>query len=631
MIRQMIFLFLGMTLTCKVWSQVAGSYQFNPDPAHLFILQEKNGKWILRGDENPRQEIGLTRLPDGKYQLDGIQPASILQFNHDTMQLGPNGAVKAVRISAATDFPVAKRVSNRKNGFTRADTLRGMLSPLRSCYDVTYYHLTVDIDPVNRMVAGNSLIRFRTMQSFRQLQIDLYENMVIDSIIYRHQTLFYTREFDAVFVTFPHKLPQGAIDEIRVFYHGRPQEPDRSVPMNGGFVWRQDENGKPFIQVICQGSGASLWWPNKDHLSDKADSVLLTVTVPAGLQNISNGRLRRQEAVPGNKTLTEWFVSYPINNYNVNVCIGDFRHFSDVYVRKGDTLTLDYYCLPYHLDRAKALAPKVKPMLAEFEKHFGPYPFPRDGFKLLETLHPMEHQSAVGLGPFIQDTTELSRLLWHEAAHEWWGNNVSCKDVADFWLHEGFATYSEKMMIGSTYGPEAALNALKAERPANREPVIGVRDVNHIFYPLWDVYSKGCRVIHTLRSVMNNDVRFFSILRGIQQQFRYKTVTTYDIVDYISRQSHLDLTAFFNQYLIQTKVPELQVMFQEQAGGLLVRYRWNDVVAGFRMPVKVTLNNGQYAFIHPDGNWKQLLVKGLKQEAFKVDQDNFYVKMKEVK
>lgn len=618
---RMILLFLLMAPIVKAQqSTFTGTYQFNQNPLRLFVIKEEND--TLRFTDDPNLSRVMYPLGNNKYRVGVVKPEAIVEFVPGKMIINQGGKnYDCLKLWNETTFPKAKRVPNRKNGFTRADTLRGKLSPLRSCYDVTYYHLTVEVQPAIRNLTGNSLIRFKTVNDFTELQVDLYENMPIDSIIYKGQPLKYTREYDAVFVQFPAVIPKGSTDEFRVYYHGRPQEPDFAVSMNGGMLWRKDPNGKTFAQIVMQGSGASVWWPNKDHLSDESDSTLISVIIPDDVQNISNGRLRNKTALPGNKTLTEWFVSYPINNYNIVFNIGDYTHFSDTY---GD-LTLDYYCLPSHLDFSRRFfTAKVKPMLEQFEKHFGPYPFPRDGFKLIETLYPMEHQSCVALGGFGQDTADLERLMWHETAHEWWGNNVSMKDFADFWLHEGFATYAEKMMIEYTHGHAAALKALEAEKAMNKEPMIGEYDVNHVHYNLYDVYSKGCRVIHTLRSVLDNDTLFFDVLRGIQKDFACKTVTTHDIEDYISKKTGRDFTAFFDQYLRTIKVPVLAYFISKGQ----LQYKWDNVVPGFKMPVKVMLAEGSYSFIKPTDSWQTIAIK---EKNLKADTENFYVEVKKEK
>jgi len=612
----LIFFFAFQYATARQHDQ-AGTYQFDINPVRIFSIAAEADS--LYFSDNGKVYYNLKWGTDGRYVVDKVKPEARIQFLKGKMIVSQGGTeYSCQKLSDDPAFPHAKSVSNRQNGFTRADSLRGKLTPLRDCYDVKYYHLTADIKPGLRSIDGNVLIRFQVVKNLKELQIDLYENMQIDSIIYDDTSLNYSREYDAVFVKFPELLAAGSTTEFRVFYHGEPQQPDQTVSMNGGVLWRKDAAGKDFAQVVCQGSGASLWWPNKDHLSDEADSTLITIIVPRGLQNISNGRLRRTEELPGNRTLTEWFVSYPINNYNVTFNIGDYKHLSDSF----GALTLDYYFLPEHQEHAKHLFAKVKPMLVQLEKYFGRYPFLKDGFKLIETVYAMEHQSAVALGPFNGDSAELERLMWHEVSHEWWGNNVSMKDFADFWLHEGFAVYTEKLMYNWKSGPETALKSILAEKPANREPMIGEYNVNHVFYDLGDQYAKGCRLIHTIRSVVDNDSLFFSIIKGIQCDFAYQTVTSADIEKYISSKAGIDFSAVFDQYLRTVQIPEFTYYLENRT----LHYKWSNTVKGFNMPVKVQLaSKRKFQMIRPTDQWQRLSLKYISMENLKVDTANFYI------
>lgn len=523
-------------------------------------------------------------------------------------------------------------VSNRQNGFTRADTLRGALTSLRSCYDVTFYHLDAEVNPDSRSIRGSSKIRFKAVTPFDRMQLDLYANMHIGKILYRDQALAFTREYDAVFVRLPVTLPAGSEEEITVFYEGVPQVPDFSIPMKGGVLWDKDDQGNPWIQVVCQGSGASLWWPNKDHLSDEPDSMRIWITIPNGFTEISNGRLQRKTPLGVDKTRYEWLVSYPINNYNATFCIGKYAHFQDVYISGTDTLSLDLYAMPYHLDTAKAMFAQVKPMLACFEKHFGKYPFPRDGFTLLESPYPMEHQSGVCIGKIKPGMrTDHAPIIWHEAAHEWWGNAISCKDIADMWIHEAFATYAEALVVESLFGKKAGVAYLNNQKDGvkNREPVTGVYNVNHIFYDIGDMYSKGSLILNTFRSVLDSDTLWFGLLKGIQQRFRYQTLSSEELIRYICLRTGKDYTWFFDQYLKYTSLPKLEIALKEQGSSLQLKYRWMADAPGFKMPVKVTVAPGRMGFIYPDTNWKTTTLKQMGEDDFEVDEEHFYIEVKE--
>lgn len=520
-----------------------------------------------------------------------------------------------------------QHVSNRQNGFTRADTLRGKLTPLRTCYDVTFYHLDVAVNMDERSIKGNNLIRFKVDQPFRKMQVDLYGNMKIDKIIYKGQLLSYTREFDAVFIDFPEELRPGTQSEIKIYYEGIPKTPDWSIPMNGGVLWDKDSLGNPWVQMVCQGSGASLWWPNKDHQSDEPDSMKIWITVPSEFTEISNGRLTRKTIQNDNQTRYEWSISYPINNYNVTFNIGKYVHYSDVYI-SNDTLTIDYYVMAYNLERSKKMFTQVKPMLESFEKSFGKYPFKRDGFTLVESIYPMEHQSGVCIGKINQENSgDTNPLMWHESAHEWWGNAITSMDVADMWIHEAFATYAEIQVIEHRFGKEAAYNEILGQFDAvkNEEPVIGVYDVNHIYYDIGDMYSKGSLMLHTFRNVLNNDTLWTNLLRDIQKQFRYQTLTSDQLVAYINQRTKTDYTYLFDQYLKFIELPNLELELQEKDKDLIVKYRWQADVKNFRMPVKVTTAADHFSFIYPTPDWKTITLKNLSAQEFEVDEDAFYI------
>lgn len=522
---------------------------------------------------------------------------------------------------------ITKHISNRQNGFTRGDTLRGKLTPLRTCYDVLFYHLDVAVDMEKKSVSGNNLIRFVATQPFRRMQIDLFTEMTINKIVYQDKELPYTREYNAVFIDFPEMIAQGKTLEIKIYYEGIPKTPDWEIPMNGGVLWDKDSLGNPWVQMVCQGLGASVWWPNKDHQSDEPDSMKIWITVPSEFTEVSNGRLLRTTPQAGGRTRYEWYVSYPINTYNVTFNIGKYAHFNDLYV-SDDTLTIDYYVMAYNVDRAKKMFRQVKPMLKTFEKDFGKYPFKRDGFTLVESLYPMEHQSGVCIGKITQQTSgDTSPLLWHESAHEWWGNAITCKDNADMWIHEGFATYAEFLVVEDMLGREEASLALAEQVNAvfGDEPVIGVYDVNHIHYEIGDMYSKASLMLHTFRNILNDDELWFSLLRDIQAHYRYKTLTSDELIAFINQRTKGDYTYFFDQYLRYKDIPTLEVAFEEGENNLKVKYRWMADVTNFRMPVKVTTAPDKFEFIYPTTVWKTMTLKNMSIDAFGVDEENFYI------
>lgn len=582
---------------------------------------------------------------EGTYQLDSASKNSFLyqlgdlkivyEFVSDKngeirkLITSRTGAFECLKIhETPTDSLVSNHISNRKNGFIRRDTLRGMLSPLRDCYNVMFYDLNVTVDPETKSIVGNNTIRFNTLRSFDKFQIDLFANMKIEKILFHNKELSYTREFNAVFVHFPFSLNKGITEEISISYSGKPQIPEAST-LSGGFFWLQDKNGKPWVQSVCQGSGASLWWPCKDHLSDKPDSMKISITVPKGLMDISNGRLRSKINLPNGQTQFNWFVTYPINNYDVALNIGDYAHFSDLYINQEDTVTLDYYCLPYNIEIAKKIFNHTKPMLALYEKDFGKYPFKNDGFTLMESIYPMEHQSAVSIGSINLDnfdSAELIRTMWHESAHEWWGNSVTCSDMADLWIHEAFATYGEVLNYENTFGKTAALKYLKNQFPDNKEPIIGIYNVND--FHLGDVYSKGVLMLNTFRNVLNNDSTWFNMLRAIQEHFKYQSITTEELISYINVITKKDYTYFFDQYLKQVAIPELELIIKKEGASLNVQYKWKTDSDKFNMPVKITTSKNNFEFIYPSSEWKNIQLQNMKPKDFKVDTQEFYITVK---
>lgn len=587
-------------------------------------IDTKNLRPITEGD------IGKSETPIGVLMGNDFDEAFWENYNTIKSVTVDSLKMKSQEVRADTIKKKTVHVSNRHNGFTRADTLRGKLTPLRTCYDVTFYHLDADVDLINRSIKGNNLIRYKVIEPFKRMQIDLYANMKIEKIIYKGKTLPYSREFNAVFVDFPEEQKKGNQAEIKVYYEGVPQTPDFSIPMNGGVLWDKDSLGNPWAQVVCQGSGASLWWPNKDHQSDEPDSMKIWITAPSEFTDVSNGRLIRKTSMPQNKTRYEWYVSYPINNYNVTFGIGKYAHFTDQFI-SDDTLNINYYVMQYNVDRAKKMFRQVKPMLEAFEKNFGKYPFKRDGFALVESPYPMEHQSGVCFGKINQQTsTDTHPLMWHEVAHEWWGNSITCKDIADMWIHEAFATYAEILVAEHRFGKEASdkwmldqVNAVRGE-----EPVIGAYDVNHIFYDIADMYSKGSLMLHTFRNVLNNDTLWVNLLRDIQKRFRYQTITSEELVDFISQRTKTDYRYFFDQYLKYVNLPALELTFEENETELLVGYRWVADVKDFRMPIKVTTKPETFSFIYPTSEWKVLKLKGMTEAEFEVDEEHFFVDVK---
>lgn len=524
---------------------------------------------------------------------------------------------------------------NQPNG--RADSLRGTLTPLRTCYDINYYHLDVKIDLEQKSVSGSNEFAFTATRDFTKLQFDLFDNLKIEKVVYNGKNLLFTREYNAVFVTFPKAIKKGSKDKFTVYYSGNPVVA-KNAPWDGGFIFKKDAAGNPFVSVACQGLGASVWWPNKDHQSDEVDSMLISISVPETLQEISNGRLRNTVSKPGGYKQYNWFVSNPINNYDVTFYIGKYSHWQDSYPGENGNLSIDYWAL--QVDSAKARPhwdADVKPMLKCFEYWFGPYPWYKDGYKLVQAPHlGMEHQSAVAYGnKFMKGYLgrDLSGtghgLKWdfitiHESGHEWFGNNITSKDIADMWIHEGFTNYSETLFTECTDSKQSGSEYVIGIRQGidNDIPIIGPYGVNK--EGSGDMYPKGANMIHTIRQLINNDEKFRQILRGLNKTFYHKTVTTAEIENYISKQSGLKLDKVFDQYLRHANIPVLAY----KINGTTLSYRWITDVQNFDMPVRVTLKANEYTLLKPTNSWKTVKIDASINADNFANDPQFYIKLK---
>ncbi len=517
-----------------------------------------------------------------------------------------------VLLSAAPDARGQLMVPD--SAFTRADTLRGSVTPQRAWWDVTYYDLHLTLQPGDSLISGYNRITYRVTDTPKDMQIDLQQPLVIDRITQEDASLSYRRRGNAYFVEMPPALQQDSLYTLEVYYRGKPVVAE-NPPWDGGFIWSQDSLGHPWIATANQGLGASAWWPNKDHLSDEPDSMTISITVPDPLVNVSNGRLvKRTEH--GEMTTYSWQVDNPINNYNAAVNAGNYVNFTDTLKGEGGTLDLSYWVLKPHLDQAKKQFSQVKPMLRCFEEWFGPYPFYEDSFKLVETPYlGMEHQSAVAYGNKFQNGyrgTDLSGTGWglkwdfiiiHEAGHEWWGNSITAGDIADMWIHESFTNYSEGLYTECRFGKEAGAEYIRGlrDRVNNETPITGTYGVNS--EGSGDMYYKGSNMLHMIRRIINDDLLWKEILRGLQHRFRHQTVTAGQIERYIMEQSGKDLDDLFDQYLHYAGLP----VFQYYVNSGRLHYRWKADVEHFDMPLEIKLDKHNYSVIYPSSTrWKNV-------------------------
>ncbi|MCF4101243.1 M1 family metallopeptidase [Gillisia sp. M10.2A] len=520
----------------------------------------------------------------------------------------------------------AQVLSNKQQNYTKADTLRGSLRPERN-FDVLKYHLKLKVEPEKRFISGSNTITFTPEENLSIMQIDLFENMNIDSIIHKNQKLKYSRAYNAVFIKFEQALKASEKDSIQFYYSGNPIVA-KNAPWDGGFVFDKDEDGNHFIAVAVQGTGASLWYPNKDHQSDEPEEVLTEIAVPNGLMNVSNGRFVGQKDLGDGYTQWSWKVVNPINNYDIILNIANYSHFHDTY----KDLDLDYYVLPYNLEKAKKQFEEVKPMMDCFYEKFGEYPFKEDGYKLVEAPHlGMEHQSAVAYGNQYQmgylgrDLSGTGAgLKWdfiiiHESGHEWYGNSITAKDIADMWLHEGFTSYSEAVYIECNWGKEEALKYLQGTRKniRNTSPIIGDYGVNS--EGSGDMYPKGANLLNNIRSIFNDDDLWWKTLKDYTETYKHQTIDTQTAESFFDKATRVNLQPIFDQYLRYSNLPVLQ--FKQEGKKLF--YRWQADVKDFKMPVDVFINNKEVR-INPTTQWKKF-DKKLSKEDIQVHEPEFYI------
>ena len=540
---------------------------------------------------------------------------------------GAGKATAVAQSSAATTAKAQPAVAGF--GPSKDDLLRGGYGPYRANNDLLFYHLSLRVDPEAKTIVGTNVVRFRMLEDGRKIQLELTPELTLESIKFEGKALMYTREERSLFVEFPRMLKKGEVDEVAVAYSGQPVTQGRF----GCFSFDKDKEGKPWITTACEGEGASVWWPNKDQWRDEPqDGMEIDVSVPNGLMDVSNGRFVGSKDLGDGYTEWQWRVHYPINNYDVALNIGEYQHWDGVHVNKdtGEKTTLDYYALPEDLEKAKAQFAQVPGMLDAYEHYFGEYPFDEDGYKLIEVPYSgMEHQTAVSYGNHFENgylgrdwtgvgiSPKFDFIIIHESGHEWFGNAVTAKDRSDMWIHEGWTTYLETLYVEYRWGKADAIryvNGLKMHTH-NMQPIIPARGTNA--EPTEDQYFKGALMLNTLRSVIDDDAKWFADLHDFFQEFKYKTIMTEDVVAWWNKRTGMDLTPFFDEYLRHAALPVLELKFDRAKG--TVAYRWSADEAGFAMPIRM----GDRAHLTLETpvttEWKTM--------AWTKDPDRFYVPM----
>ncbi len=509
---------------------------------------------------------------------------------------------------------------------TRADILRGEYGQYRANNDLLYYHLDVRVDPEKKFLSGKVTTRFKMLKDDDRIQLDLQTGLNVEKILLGSDELKYEREFGAVFVNFPQTLRAGRVYTIDFYYSGSPAETGRF----GGIAFRTDPSGHPWINTACEGIGASIWWPNKDQWRDEVENMDISVSIPNSLVDVSNGKFVGKTDLGDGYTRWDWHVQYPINNYDVSLNIGNYEHFSD---RLGD-LPLDFDALPEHLEQAKTQFAQAKGMIEAYQHYFGEYPFQKDGYKLIDVPYSgMEHQSAVTYGNHFANgylerdwtgvgiSPRFDFIIIHESAHEWFGNSITAADPSDMWIHEAWATYLEALYVEYRWGHDDAVKYLNGYKPKVRcdRPIVGRRGINR--EPSQDQYFKGALFINTLRSVVNDDKRWWALLHDFYQHFKYQNIMTEDVVAYFNEKTGMNLTPVFDQYLRHTALPVLELKFDDEQGS--VSYRWKADEPAFAMPIRVGTKD-HWEVIRPGGEWKTMKT-GVKKDDFQVDTELYYV------
>ena len=542
--------------------------------------------------------------------------------------------MRKLKIIALAFFLTLQLGAAQTQNISRQETLRGSVTPEREWWDLQHYHLKVEFLPETKRLKGSNTISFRTLKSGNKMQIDLQPPLAITKVVHGESQLKFEREGNVYWVMFARDIPKGVEDKIEVFYEGVPVEAKRP-PWEGGVTWGRDDLGEHFIVTTAQGIGASIWWPNKDHGSDEPDrGMQVSVTVPENLVGVSNGRLKKTDHdVAAKKKTFHWEVLNPINNYGVNVNIGNYVTFSEKHQGKFGTLDLDYWVLPHQKSAAMKHFREVRRTIEAFEHWFGKYPFYEDSFKLVTVSYPgMEHQSSVTYGNWFRNGyllrdpcscgvgLKFDFIIVHESAHEWWGNNISMKDAADMWIHESFANYSENLFVEYHFGKKDAEDYVVGSRRGirNDRPIIGVYESNR--QGSGDMYPKGGNMLHTIRHIINDDAKWLSILRGLNADFWHQTVTTEQIESYISTKSGIDLSKVFDQYLRTTNIPLLKY----KVNGKTVEFNYERVVRGFAMPIRVAIN-GREVVLKPS-EVKQTFEFSEAIKTFEVNR-NFYIEI----
>ncbi len=511
---------------------------------------------------------------------------------------------------------------------TKQNKLLAETTKYRTCFDVFHNEINIEVVPAKKFISGKVKISAKATKDFDTLQIDLYKNMKIYSIESENQALTYKREEGAIFVKMQRQIKAEEKFSLTITYDGNPISAKRP-PWDGGFVWKKDKDGNPWVGVACESEGSSLWWPSKDIMNDEADSTDVTITVPKNLVAVSNGVLKDTSTM-NDKKVFHWHISYPINNYNVTLYVGNFKLLHDTYASTTywKTTQLNHYVLPYNYAKAQTHFQQVKKHIAFYEKMFGEYPWQRDGFKLVESPYAgMEHQSAIAYGNGYKNDYQnlFDYIILHETAHEWWGNSVTAADLSDAWIHEGFASYCEALFVESISGKKEYLDYMYWQRITilNKRPVVRKREIRYFDYHDGDIYGKGSWILHTLRTTMANDSLFFDILKTFYKENVQKQIFSETFIDLVNKKTGKDYTWFFKQYLYEREAPIMEFCWTNNT----LYFRWKNTADDFVLPVKIKVKD-KTIMIYPTTKLQKIELSNIYPEFYDNSDELYYGTLK---
>ncbi|WP_375563009.1 M1 family metallopeptidase [Bernardetia sp. OM2101] len=448
----------------------------------------------------------------------------------------------------------------------------GELTPLRSCFDVTFYDIEIEPSVSRKRVRGKVKINFELLEESQFIQLELYKDLEIDNILFLNQknskSLKYDRNNCFFVVDFGKKLSKGSYS-ISIDYHGKVHVAEDYY--SKGIFFEKTKGRKSWIGVTCEATGAHIWFPCKDHPSDEADSVRISVITPSDLRAIANGNLERFEILNEKKVIYHWLTNYPTNTYGISFYIGNYKPISEKfdYEKDGKTEEINFLFYPLEEDYKDVESQKDFTIAAFtfFDSLLGDYPFDKEKIGIVQSpYNGMEHQTCVGIGKNWKKEDDymwkVAKQDWngtiiHELAHEWFGNAVTAADMSDVWLHEGFATYMELLFVERVLGKEQ-YNKLylrfRHNTMYNHESIlVGKRNEHTNMITSGFIYYRGAVVLHKIREKLDDDALFFQVLREFYQQNKYKTVLTEDFIELVNKTTKTDYTKFLKGLIYDGK------------------------------------------------------------------------------